>query len=71
MTVGSVHPVRSPICAPVSPSAASSTILARSTTRAGAPFARARRSSPARSASGTARTRTRFGMRQRRASAET
>ena len=36
-TVGSVHPARSAICGPVSPSAASSTILARSATRAGAP----------------------------------
>ena len=62
-TVGSVHPARSAICGPVSPSAASSTILARSATRAGAPRSRARRSSSARSASGTVRIRTRFGMR--------
>jgi Tetracyclin repressor-like, C-terminal domain len=52
-TVGSVHPTRSAICGPVSPSAASSTIRARSTTRAGAPRSRTRRSSRARSASGT------------------
>jgi hypothetical protein len=42
ITVGSVQPTRSAICAPVSPAAPSSTIRARSTTRAGAPFARAR-----------------------------
>ena len=35
-TVGSVQPTRSAICGPVSPSAASSTIRARSTARAGA-----------------------------------
>jgi hypothetical protein len=43
-TVGSVQPARSAIRAPVSPSAASSTMRARPTTRAGAPFDRARRS---------------------------
>ena len=63
ITVGPVHPARSAICAPVSPSAASSTMRARSTTRAGAPFDRARRSSSARSRSGTVSTRTRFGIR--------
>jgi hypothetical protein len=62
-TVGSVQPARSAICAPVSPPAASSTIRARSTTRAGTAFDRARRSSSARSASGTVRMRTRFGIR--------
>jgi hypothetical protein len=63
ITVGSVHPACSAICGPVSLSAASSTILARSTTRAGSPFDRARRSSSARSLSGTVSTRTRFGIR--------
>jgi hypothetical protein len=63
ITVGSVHPARWAISAPVRPSAASRTIRARSTTRAGAPFDRARRSSSARSASGTTKTRTRLGMR--------
>jgi hypothetical protein len=61
-TVGSVHPTRSAICGPVSPSADSSTIRARSATRAGADRSRARRSSLARSASLTASTRTRLGM---------
>jgi hypothetical protein len=63
ITVGSVQPIRPAICGPVSPSAASSTIRARSATRAGAPRSRARRSSFTRSASGTVRMRTRLGMR--------
>lgn len=50
-------------CGPVSPSADSSTIRARSATLAGAPRSRARRSSFTRSESGTVRMRTRFGMR--------
>jgi hypothetical protein len=62
-TVGSVQPALSAICGPVSPSAASSTIRARSATRASAPRSLARRSSFARSASGTVRMRTRLGMR--------
>jgi len=62
-TVGSLHPTRSAICGPVSPSADSSTIRARSATRAGAPRSRARCSSFARSESGTVRMRTRLGMR--------
>jgi hypothetical protein len=52
----------SAICGPVSLSAASSTIRARSTTRAGPPFDRARRASSVRSASGAVRTRTLFGV---------
>ncbi len=63
ITVGSVHPASSVICSPVSPSPASSTIRARSATRAGAPRSRARRSSSARSASGMVSVRTRFGIR--------
>ncbi len=61
-TVGSLHPTRSAICGPVSPSADSSTIRARSATRAGAPRSRAIRSSFARSAPVTVTMRTRFGM---------
>lgn len=57
----SCHAARSAIGGPVSPSAASSTIRARSATRAGAPRSRTRRSSLARSASGTLSTRTRLG----------
>jgi hypothetical protein len=67
ITAGSEHPVRPAISAPVRPPAASRMIRARSTTRAGAPFDRARRSSSARSASGTIRTRTRSGIRHCRA----
>jgi hypothetical protein len=48
ITVGSEQPTRSAISTPGTPSAASSTILARSTTRAGAPFNRACLSSTAR-----------------------
>jgi hypothetical protein len=48
-----VQLARVAICAPVSPSAASTTIRARSTMRAGAPFVRARLSSSARSESST------------------
>ena len=40
-TVGSLQPTRSAICGPVSPSADSSTILARSATRAAADRSRA------------------------------
>ena len=61
-TVGSAQPTRAAICLPGTPSADSSTIRARSTSRAGAPFARTRRVSSTRSASVTASTLTRFGM---------
>jgi hypothetical protein len=62
ITVGSVQPTRAAICGPVSPSAASSTIRARSATLASAPRSLARRSSFTRSASVTVTMRTRFGM---------
>src|SRR5665647_2613302 len=61
-TVGSAQPTRAAICLPGTPSAASSTIRARSTSRAGEPFARTRRASSARSPSQTVNTLTRFGM---------
>jgi hypothetical protein len=57
-TVGSEHPTRAAISLPATPSAANSTIRARSTTRAGAPFDRARRINSSRSSAATASTRT-------------
>jgi hypothetical protein len=62
ITVGSLQPTRSAISTPGTPSAASSTIRARSTTRAGSPLARTRRRSTARSSSVIVSVRTRFGM---------
>ena len=62
ITVGSEHPTRSAICSPGVPSAASNTIRARSTTRAGEPFARTCFSRTARCSSVTDNTRTRFGI---------
>src|SRR5665647_2745856 len=61
-TVGSAQPTRAAICFPGTPSADSSTIRARSTSRAGEPFARTLRASSTRSASQTVNTFTRFGM---------
>ena len=64
ITVGSVQPARSAICAPVNPSAASSTVRARSTTRADA----LRRGAPLQLRPVSIGTRIRFGF-QRRAAA--
>ena len=60
ITVGSLHPTRSAISSPGTPSAASSTIRARSTIRAGDPFDRVRRSSTTRCSSVNASVRTRL-----------
>jgi len=61
-TAGSAQPTLAAICFPGTPSADSSTIRARSTSRAGEPFARSLRVSSTRSESETVNTLTRFGM---------